>query len=115
MGPPAGSSPPVGPGVSAAIVRRCRQLCYPACVLYRVRVRYREPTFASRLGVERVYSASFLVAAGNPAEATAAARREFRAIEVASSVSWTREIVSVEVQEVDHDQDTAGMIQVNTA
>ena len=65
---------------------------------YRVRVLYREPSYAALTGHEpRTYSGTFEVQVGSAEQAGDAAVRQFKQIERQSGVGWTREIVDLQV------------------
>jgi len=61
-----------------------------------VRIEYREPTYEEVVGAKRYpYRWTMRVQARDPGEAQELARAEFRAMEMASSVGWVREIERV--------------------
>ena len=66
---------------------------------FTVVIKYREPTYALRLGEEREYSATFVVGAEDPDQARARGVARFEQFQALSGVGWTREIVSVEVRD----------------
>ena len=66
---------------------------------YRVVIHYREPTYESRHGRRaKPYRWTFRVQARSNEDAVELAVAEFHAIELESSVSWTRDIVGVFVE-----------------
>ncbi len=68
---------------------------------YRVCITYREPTFEQqRLWGPRPYRGIFIVRARTPEAAELRARNAFESIAVRSRVSWVREIVAVQVEEL---------------
>lgn len=63
-------------------------------ILYRVRVRYREPGYERRHGARaEPYEWRCEVRAGTGAEAVDAALAQFRALQRKSSVGWTRLVI----------------------
>lgn len=61
-----------------------------------VRIEYREPTYEEAVGAKRYpYRWLIRVQARDPDEAQELARAEFKAMEMASSVGWVREIERV--------------------
>jgi len=67
--------------------------------VYRVRVWYREPTYEARTGPRaEPFRWTFTVRANGEEEARRRALREFEEVSRQSSVGWSREVVSVEVE-----------------
>ncbi|HEY3449561.1 MAG TPA: hypothetical protein VGK67_24625 [Myxococcales bacterium] len=65
---------------------------------FRVRVLYREPTYAATTGREpRTYSGTFEVSARTAQQAGDAALRQFEKIERQSGVGWAREVVDLQI------------------
>lgn len=65
---------------------------------FRVRICYREPTYASQSGSQdRNYRWTYRIAASSEEQAREMARAEFRKMEKLSSVGWARVITEVAV------------------
>jgi hypothetical protein len=63
-----------------------------------VRITYREPSYAQRIGTDTAYSHRFAVVAANEGDAIAQAKTEFEKMAMRSGVSWAREIERIECE-----------------
>ncbi len=67
--------------------------------VYRVRIWYREPTYEARTAPRAApFRWTFVIRAADEAQARRRALREFEDVTRQSSVGWSREVVSVEVE-----------------